>query len=410
MASREIGSVPPEFRMGEVIHEKDIDFVDETEEPPLSVLANFTGIFQGFGLNQTFRTGSRSLESSSSSELSSSPSSTSSASSSSSTESDNILELNLTRETLTFSRSLGSVPNRNFGDQGTLFLNGVPYTHLISDVGNPISGLYDGEHTGIHFETGIWLNVPATTSDSTNSVVRMAAMSHGVTINAHCQAPSASINGPPTIPPVSITPFVTGSNPPELVPFAGQTASSRDAPRLPKDLSAFMQSGTITQDILDDPNSVLRNAISGQIISNTTVFTVSTDPPAPTLGSGTTDIASRHDSGRSSLNDGTISMSATFWIETVEYKLEVPPLKPSSVPINLMPPPKATQPSPCFRLNLTREITTPTTITVSCTQIQYSQVLLVEVGGITWPHVSVSTLVPIEPQVIPASAVSAALG
>jgi hypothetical protein len=41
--------------------------------------------------------------------------------------SDNILELNLTSESLSFSPSLGAVPNRGSNPQGDIFLNGVPY-------------------------------------------------------------------------------------------------------------------------------------------------------------------------------------------------------------------------------------------------------------------------------------------
>jgi hypothetical protein len=64
--------------------------------------------------------------------------------------SDNILELNLTSETLSFSPSLGSIPNRGMV-QADIFLNGVPYVQAINDVTNP------GQSTGIHFEPGIWL-------------------------------------------------------------------------------------------------------------------------------------------------------------------------------------------------------------------------------------------------------------
>jgi hypothetical protein len=41
--------------------------------------------------------------------------------------SDNILELNLTAETLSFAAPLGNVPNRGFGDQGDITFNAVPY-------------------------------------------------------------------------------------------------------------------------------------------------------------------------------------------------------------------------------------------------------------------------------------------
>src|SRR5262245_42105326 len=55
--------------------------------------------------------------------------------------SDNVLELNLTSETLSFSPGLGSVPNRG-SIQGDIFLNGVPYVQAINDVTNP------GQSTG----------------------------------------------------------------------------------------------------------------------------------------------------------------------------------------------------------------------------------------------------------------------
>jgi hypothetical protein len=50
-------------------------------------------------------------------------------------DSDNILELNLTRETLTFASPLGKVPNRGSGPiQPDIFLNAVPYVQSIQDI------------------------------------------------------------------------------------------------------------------------------------------------------------------------------------------------------------------------------------------------------------------------------------
>ncbi len=43
------------------------------------------------------------------------------------------------------------------------------------------------------------------------------------------------------------------------------------------------------------------------------------------------------------------------------------------------------------------EITAPKTITVSYTQIQYSQTVFLNFNGLTWPHVSVATLVAESP-------------
>src|SRR5579864_4333635 len=62
--------------------------------------------------------------------------------------SDNILELNLTSEILSFSPSLGAVPNRGTQPQGDIFLNGVPYVQKVNDI------TIHGESVGIHFEIG----------------------------------------------------------------------------------------------------------------------------------------------------------------------------------------------------------------------------------------------------------------
>jgi len=42
-------------------------------------------------------------------------------------------------------------------------------------------------------------------------------------------------------------------------------------------------------------------------------------------------------------------------------------------------------------------------ITVTFTQIQYSQTVLLNFAGLTWPHVSVNTLVPADDIIVPPS-------
>jgi len=59
---------------------------------------------------------------------------------------------------------------------------------------------------------------------------------------------------------------------------------------------------------------------------------------------------------------------------------------------------------PTFLVNPPVEITVPKTIIVTATQIQYSQVVFLNFAGLTWPHVSVATLVPTTLQTVPASA------
>ena len=105
-------------------------------------------------------------------------------------------------------------------------------------------------------------------------------------------------------------------------------------------------------------------------------------------------------------------MQATFWIETVQYELEVPAWKPGHPAMLIQAPvPKGNTsgvPTPTFLVQPPHEITTPQTITASATQIQYSQLVNLVFAGLIWPHSSHATLVPMAPVVVPASAFGAA--
>ncbi|KAF2099357.1 hypothetical protein NA57DRAFT_74858 [Rhizodiscina lignyota] len=383
--------LPPNFKIIEVDGKiRKQPTTDPT--PPLGVLSNFSGAFTGHGFNLIFRPNSGPPTGTTFPNPISPPAPT--------PPSQNALELNLTTEMLTFSKSIGSIPNRGLESQSDIFLNGVPYMQVINDVTNPSTGKANGTATGIHFEPGLWMHVPATTSDPIigESLVRMASIPHGTTINAQCLQPTKTFSGPPTFAPVDPTPFVIGSNPPKLIPFAAQTASNTSTPRIPQDLTKFIAEGTITQDILTDPNTVLRNAIKGQNITSTIVFTVDTTPTAPELGGGTANIGFLVGASSGSVtgpNANAVDMSATFWIETVEHKITIPVFKPGQQPLKIAAP--ASQPgapTPTFLVNPPKEITEPITITVTSTQIQYSQKVILNFAGLSWPHISVATLVP----------------
>ncbi len=119
---------------------------------------------------------------------------------------DRFLELNLTTETLEFDAIPGPIPNRGLL-QGDISMFGVTYLQKVSDV---VSG-------GIHVEPGIWASIPATTNPAEGpTVARLASIPHGTTILA--QGTSITVNGPPKIDDVSITPFVIG-NPARTIPF-----------------------------------------------------------------------------------------------------------------------------------------------------------------------------------------------
>jgi len=288
--------------------------------------------------------------------------------------SENVLELNLTTETLNFGSPLGTVPNRGLGSQAPVFLNGVPYVQSVNDVSNLLTGGRDGAPLGIHFETGIWMHLPASTVDPplAASVVRMGSIPHGTTINAQALEPTQTFKGPPQIPAVDITPFVIGSQPPIKITFASQTASNVATPRLPQDLSKFIAAGTITQDILKDPNTVLRNANKGKHFLKTEVFTVSTAPTSPELGGGTANIAFLLGTGTQGPNASAVTMTATFWINTVQSTLTIPGSSTGSAPLRVIQSPTPPHPGarvPSFVLPPASTIVGEHTITVTHTEI-----------------------------------------
>jgi hypothetical protein len=318
-------------------------------EPDLGGIAGFAGTFKGNGLNTIFRPQDFAVSPTPLPHPASGPA-------------DNILELNLTQETLSFQAPLGTIPNRGMV-QGDIKLNGIPYLQTIEDISDPASPV------GIHFEPGVWLSVPATTDPDVNtpSVVRMASIPHGTTVEA--QGTSFTLNGGPHIDPVDITPFIIPDpakpGPPQFVKFPSQTAADTSSFRLPQDLTSFIAAGTITQEILDNPNVILKNRATAQNIIATTVIAIDTKPKAPLFGGGTTDIAFLLGNQDGTVpNANAIQMSAIFWVYSVTA------MTPSSE---------------------------DTVAEVWYTQIQYTQTVLLNFNGLTWPHVSVATLVPNEP-------------
>ena len=239
------------------------------------------------------------------------------------------------------------------------------------------------------------------------TVVRMASIPHGTTIQA--QGISATLAGKPTIAAVDITPFVTGQ-PTNNVPFPSQTATNDKAARIPQNLSPFVAAGTITQAMLSDPNTLLRNHIESQTITSTTVITISTNPASPLFGGGTDNIAFLlGNTAATAPNADAVTMDAVFWIEMVEYTIVVPAYEPGQrAPIIPAETGAQGQPVPEFVANPPTPLKAPVTIKVTAPQIQYSQQVFLNFNGLTWPHVSVATLVPAEPITVPASAFASA--
>ena len=249
---------------------------------------------------------------------------------------DRFLELNLTKETLQFEKIPGEIPNRGFA-QKDITMFGLHYLQQISD-----STL----DAGIHFEPGIWATVPKTkVPDEPPTVVRMAAIPHGTVVLAQGQA--SVVAGPPRISPTDIIPFGIGS--PETagsfhdaqLGFPELKLSRKSDFRQPSDASTVPG---ITQAMVKNPNLVLTHAIAGQNIVNTVVLRVhASNTKLNTVGTANTFFLGP--------NASADRVAATFWIETVK--------KPGGGHF---------------------------------LQLQYSQLVLLDFNGLSWPHVSVATL------------------
>jgi hypothetical protein len=365
------------FRWGEVppTRERRLAALAAPAEPDLGGIAGFVGTFRGNGLNTIFRPQDFAVTPTPLPNPANGPN-------------DNILEINLTEETLAFSTALGSIPNRGMV-QGDAFLNGIPYVQKINDVSVPANPV------GIHFEPGIWLSVPATTVPQEGAtIVRMASIPHGTTIEA--QGTSFTVAGGPHVDPVDITPFPIG-NPGHPIKFPSQTATDAGTFRLPQDLTDFIAAGTITQPILDNPNIILKNRADAQNITSTTVIQITTNPADPLFGGGTDNIAFLlGDKNATGPNADAIHMSATFWIETVTEKITVPAYT-AHRPVIVHGATSAGKPVVSFAVTSNKPAAGDTTIDVSYTQIQYTQTVLLNFNHLTWPHVSVATLVPNKP-------------
>jgi hypothetical protein len=365
------------FRWGEVPPAREQQLVAEavSAAPSLGGIAGFVGTFKGNGLNTIFRPQDFAVSPTPLPKPATGPN-------------DNILEINLTEETLSFRTALGSIPNRGMV-QGDVFLNGIPYLQTINDISDPASPV------GIHFEPGVWLSIPATTVPAESaSVVRMASIPHGTTIEA--QGTSFTVAGGPRIDPVDITPFPIG-DPANRITFPSQTAADAGTFRLPQDLTDFITAGTITQEILGNPNIVLKKRADAQNITSTTVIQISTTPADPLFGGGTDNIAFLlGDKNATAPNADAVQMSATFWVETVTEKITVPAYT-GDKPVLVHGTASAGNPVVSFSVTTQKRTTEATTVDVSYTQIQYTQMVLLNFNRLSWPHVSVATLVPNKP-------------
>jgi len=249
---------------------------------------------------------------------------------------DRFLELNETSETLEFDRIPGNIPNRGLL-QPDINLHGLRYLQQIVDA-NVLGG--NGKPAGIHVEPGVWLRVPDTTNPiDAPTVARLANIPHGTAFVA--QGSASTVPGPPVLTIASITPFVIG-NPAQLVPFPESTLATPSQFRTPA-----ADIPNVTQAEVDDPNTLLAAGIAGKTITETTILTISTVPLNPPATGGGADNIAFLVGATGGPNAQAAQVDATFWIETLED---------------------------------------------DSMQLQYSQRVLLNFNGLSWPHVSVATL------------------
>ncbi|MGH3420777.1 MAG: heme-binding protein [Streptosporangiaceae bacterium] len=254
---------------------------------------------------------------------------------------DRFLELNLTTETLVFTKINGPIPNRGLL-MGDIDMFGVTYMQQIAETS---SG------AGLHIEPGIWVHVPRTSNPSEPAtVVRMASVPHGTALLA--QGTTQFINGgPPHIPDNNIVPFPVGTPPP---PNSAFHSGEQGFPELNLSIpTTFRQmSPGVTQAMVRNPNSVIQAGLEHLTIRSRTFIQISTRH-SPIRGGGTANTAflagaSNPPGG----NANAVEVDATLWIETVAGE--------GGQPDHL--------------------------------QLQYSQLVQLDFNGLRWPHVTVATL------------------
>lgn len=254
---------------------------------------------------------------------------------------DRFLELNSTTETLAFTKIGGPIPNRGLL-MADINMFGLTYMQQIAQT-------EDG--AGLHIEPGIWAVVPPTTDPSVEaSVVRMASIPHGTVILA--QGKAFVVPSGPRIDDNNIIPFPIASPAPPNSDF--DKAAGTFFPELDLSIPTSFRfaSPDVTQDMVKNPNSVLKTAIDGQNITSTTVLAISTKH-TPILGGGTANTAFLEDgSNPPGGNANAVEVDAIFWIETVGGENGEPDFL----------------------------------------QLQYTQLVQLDFNDLRWPHVTVATL------------------
>lgn len=244
------------------------------------------------------------------------------------------LQLNLLRETIEFTPIGSPVFNRG-SLQGDIALYGVTYLHRVTDA---VAG------GALHIEPGVWLNIPATTNPAANaSIARLATIPHGNSVCTVGFSENAVFSGLPTIPATNTVPFKIGDQPP---PAGTKNPYPEYDLSTPSTFRSAPLPAEITQAIIDDPNTMLRAALQAQVSQGHQLIKIVRliTQTSPTDGIDNIPFISR--------NADTSSFVSVFAIESVKA--------PSGEEF---------------------------------LQLQYSQSLLLNFRGMSFPHVTCGTLI-----------------
>jgi hypothetical protein len=380
------------------------------------------------------------------------------------------LELNLTNDAFDFHVIPGVVPNRGVDPQPDLSLYGLHYLQRVSDADPKPShhvhphGYSQTAGQALHIEPGLFMHVPASSQPfagdtpivNKDAIVRMGSIPHGSTVLMQGPNPGNKPKpGKPHIPqlmpftnyPGAIPPGLSGTSFPLYpVTAAGQSPPPPPGPNPPalgiqpvtlvgaahpvpevkisvdtlvtaSPTPPGLSSGPYPehfQGFINDPNSVLREAIEhqdilGHITIHLTTDTLSADGK-PTEGIGSLyetvsnipflGVATRTlpPSGSPApspapyafegglvtspppqvpiANAFVYSASATFWIEWVR--------NPGPPPMRLHDGPG----EPCWPVSELEPYWEDSTYL----QLQYSQLVILIFNGVLWPHVTVATM------------------
>jgi hypothetical protein len=229
------------------------------------------------------------------------------------------LIVNATSESIDFTPITGAVPDRG-SEQDDIEIFGLTYLQAVNDATT---------HEGIHVETGMWLNVPATASPTDPAtIVRQSTIPHGDSVLA--QGLATVVAGPPQFAPANTMPS----------PVPGQ-------PEPPLGYTDPYLKGTFPPGFtMSDPNQALRDTLATQNDSGLSIASTTALPVDTATGGGILNTPFVQ------ANANATRLTATFWIETVQ------------------------RPDGSHFL-----------------QLQYTQTVLLVFSGVVWPHVSVGTLI-----------------